>query len=83
MESLLDRGAVDDVAEAGAAVDRLSVAPADEGLVMRDIWSLRLRVLLARSRGDADGLTHCLHDHREMAKMLGYEGHIAWAATAP
>jgi class 3 adenylate cyclase len=83
VETLLERGAVGDVAEAEAAVDRLLVAPADEGLVMRDIWSLRLRVLLARSRGDADGLTHCLHDHREMAKMLGYEGHIAWAATAP
>ena len=83
VETLLDRGAVDDVAEAGVAVDRLPVAPADEGLVMRDIWSLRLRALLARSRDDADAYTHFLDDHREMAKTLGYEGHIAWAATVP
>ena len=83
VETLLDRGAVGDVAEAEAAVDRLSVAPADEGLVMRDVWSLRLRALLARSRGDADSYTYFLHDHREMAKALGFEEHIAWAEAMP
>ena len=53
VETLLDRGADGDVSEAEAAIDRLAVAPADEGLVMRDIWLLRLRALLARAYGDA------------------------------
>jgi hypothetical protein len=37
VETLLDRGAESEVAEAEAAIERLAVAPADEGLVMRDV----------------------------------------------
>jgi hypothetical protein len=40
------------VAEAEAAVEQLAAAPADEGLVIRDIRLLRLRALLAEARGD-------------------------------
>ena len=39
VETLLDRGAEGDVAEAEAAIDRLADAPADDGLAVRDIWS--------------------------------------------
>ena len=52
VETLLDRGTDGDVAEAEAAIERLATAPAEEGLVMRDIWLLRLRALLARAHGD-------------------------------
>ena len=52
VETLLDRGADGDVAEAEAAIERLAAAPAEDGLVMRDIWLLRLRALLARAHGD-------------------------------
>jgi hypothetical protein len=52
VETLLDRGADGDVAEAGAAIERLAVAPSEDGLVMREIWLLRLRALLARALGD-------------------------------
>jgi hypothetical protein len=38
------------VAEADAAIERFLAALADEGLVIRDIWLLRLRALLARAR---------------------------------
>jgi len=51
VETLLDRALEADVAEAEAAIERLATAPADEGLVMRDIWLLRLRALLARAHG--------------------------------
>ena len=79
VETLLDRGAEGDVAEAEAAIERLAAAPADDGLVMRDIWLLRLRALLARARGDA-GLTRDFRDrYRAMAESLGFEGHIEWA----
>ena len=81
METLLDRGAADDVAEAEAAIERLAAAPTDEGLVMRDIWLLRLRALLARAHGDAAAYTDFRDRYRELAKTLGFEGHIEWAAA--
>jgi class 3 adenylate cyclase len=83
VETLLDRAAEGDVAEAEAAIERLAAAPADEGLVIRDIWLLRLRALLAQSRGDAAAYAHFRDRHRDMAKTLGYEGHIAWAEAMP
>ena len=36
----------DEVADAEAAIDRLAAAQADNGLVIREIWLLRLRALL-------------------------------------
>ena len=53
VETLLDRGtdldSEADLAEAQAAIERLAAAPAEDGLVIRDIWLLRLRALLARA----------------------------------
>jgi AAA ATPase domain/Adenylate and Guanylate cyclase catalytic domain len=83
VETLLDRGADGDVAEAQAAIERLAAAPADEGLVIREIWLLRLRALLARAHGDAAAYTHFRDRYRDMAKTLGFEGHIAWAEAMP
>jgi class 3 adenylate cyclase len=83
VETLLDRGTDDDVAEAEAAIERLATAPADEGLVMRDIWLLRLRALLARAHGDAAAYAHLRDRYRDMAKTLRFEGHIAWAEAMP
>jgi hypothetical protein len=83
VETLLDRG-VDadseaDFAEAEAAIERLAAAPAEEGLVLRDIWLLGLRALLAHAHGDTAAYTHFRDHYRDMARTLGYEGHIAWA----
>jgi hypothetical protein len=83
VETLLDRSSDGDVAEAEAAIERLATAPADEGLVIRDIWLLRLRALLARAHGDAAAYTDFRDRYRSMARMLGYEGHIAWAEAMP
>jgi hypothetical protein len=82
MQTLLDRGSDGDVAEAEAAIDRLARTPAD-GVVVRDIWLLRLRALLARSRGDDAAYAHYRDRYRDMAKTLGFEGHIAWAEAMP
>ena len=61
-------------AEAEAAIKRLAAAPADEGLVIRDIWLLRLRALLARAHRDAAAYAH-LRDryprHGENAWLRG------------
>ena len=83
VETLLDRGADGDVAEAEAAIERLAAAPADEGLVIRDIWLLRLRALLARAHGDDAAYRDSRDRYRDMARTLGFEGHIAWAEAMP
>jgi hypothetical protein len=83
VETLLDRVADGDVAEAEAAIARLATAPADDGLVIREIWLLRLRALLARARGDDAGYRDYRDRYRDMAKTLGFEGHMAWAEAMP
>jgi hypothetical protein len=83
VETLLDRGADADVAETEAAIERLAAAPADAGLVIRDIWLLRLRALLARAHGDGTTYAHFRDRYRDLAKTLGYQGHIAWAEAMP
>ncbi|MBV9353208.1 MAG: hypothetical protein JOZ23_17015 [Mycobacterium sp.] len=83
VETLLDRRSESDVAEAEAAIERLAAAPADAGLVMRDIWLLRLRALMARARGDAAAYAHLRDRYRDMAKTLEFDGHIAWAEAIP
>ena len=79
VEALLDRGTEADVAEAEATIARLAAAPADHGLVMRDIWVLRVKALLARARGDEIAYRDLVNCYGAMAESLGFEGHIAWA----
>ena len=43
---------------------------ADQGLVSRDIWLLRLRALLARAHGDAAVYNQLRDRCRDMAKTL-------------
>ena len=83
VETLLDRGADADVAKAEAAIERLATAPAEEGLVMREIWLLRLRALVARAHGDAAVYAQFRDRYRDMAKTLGFEGHIDRAEAMP
>jgi class 3 adenylate cyclase len=79
VETLLDGGAVADIAEAEATIERLAAAATEDGLVIRDVWLLRLRALLARARGDDDTYRELADRYFAMAKSLGLEGHIAWA----
>jgi class 3 adenylate cyclase len=79
VEILLDHGGANDAAEAEAAIERLADARADEGLVIRDIWLLRLRALLARTHGDDTAYARFRDRYRDMARTLGFEGHMAWA----
>ena len=83
VETLLDRCADGDVAEAEAAIERLAEAPADEGLVVREIWVLRLRALLARVHGDEARYREYRDRYRDMARTLGFEGHMEWAEAMP
>jgi hypothetical protein len=83
VETLLDHGADGEVSEAEVAIERLAAAPADEGLVIRDIWLLRLRALVARAHDDAAAYAQFRDRYRDMARTLGFEGHIALAEAMP
>jgi hypothetical protein len=83
VETLLERGVDGDVAEAEAAITRLADAPADDGLVIREIWLLRSRALLARARGDDTAYRDYRDRYRAMATSLGFEGHMKWAEAMP
>lgn len=82
VDTLLKRGADGDIAEAAAAVAELENAPL-EGAVIRDIWVLRLRALLARAGGEDTAYRQLRERYRETADALGYEGHQMWAAALP
>ena len=79
VETLLEHGSEAYVAEAEEAIDRMAHSFADEGWAMRDIWLLRMRALLARARGDEIAYQDLAARYLEMAKSLGFEGHITWA----
>jgi len=67
------------VIEAQGVVDNLAKLPDDVSGVMRDIWLLRLRALLARARGDEKTYRDFADRYRNMATSLGFEGHMKWA----
>jgi hypothetical protein len=48
-----------------------------------DIWLVRLRALLARAHGDTAAYANLRDRYRDMAKTLGFEGHIEWAEAMP
>ncbi|MGO9655151.1 adenylate/guanylate cyclase domain-containing protein [Mycobacterium sp.] len=83
VESLLQRGTSADLKEAQAAIDRLAAVPTDPGFVLFEVPLLRLRALLARARGDAATYAQFRDRYRDMAKTLGFEGHIALAEAMP
>ena len=83
VETLLDRGTDGDLAEAEAAIERFATAPTDDGLAVRDILLLRLRALLARAQDNEARYREYRDRYRDMARTLGFEGHIAWAEAMP
>jgi class 3 adenylate cyclase len=83
VEALLGRGTQGDLAEAQEAIDRLATLPADDGSAIVDITQLRLRALLAQAHSDETGHCDYRDRYRNMAKTLGFEGHIAWAKAMP
>ncbi|HEV7855117.1 MAG TPA: hypothetical protein VGP27_27705, partial [Mycobacterium sp.] len=60
-------------------VERLAAAQAADGSALRDIWLLRLRALLARTRGDDAAYRDLVGRYRAMAESFGFEGHVDWA----
>jgi hypothetical protein len=81
VETLLERGAEGDLAEAQEAIGGLAHLRADQDSAMREITLLRLRAMLARARGDEAAYRDLVGRYRAIAESLGFEGHIAWAET--
>jgi adenylate cyclase len=79
VETLLSRGSEADLQEAQTTLERLAAAPLDGGLVLREIWLLRIRALLAGARGDEFAYRDLVQQYREMATSEGWQGHIAMA----
>jgi adenylate cyclase len=83
VESLLQRGTSADLQDAQAAIDRLAAEPTDPGFVLLELPLLRLRALLARTHGGDAEYAQFRDRYRDMAKTLGFEGHIALAEAMP
>jgi hypothetical protein len=79
VETMLERGAESDLAEAQQEFDRLANLRADHDSAMLEITLLRLRAQLARARGNDVAYRDLAIRYRAMAKSLGFEGHLDWA----
>jgi hypothetical protein len=80
VETLLDRAADGDVAEAEEATARLANATIQD-LAVCDVALLRLRALLARARGDDTAYRQFSDRYQARVTNLGFEGHMALAES--
>ncbi len=80
VDSLLQRGCEADLREARNAIAILAAVPTEPGVVLNEIWLLRLRASLARAEGDDVTYRDYRDRYREMARELAFEGHMKWAA---
>jgi adenylate cyclase len=83
VELLLHRGSDSDLREARAAIAKVAAMQSDPDVVLFEIWLLRLRALLAQAEGDEVAYRDYRDRYRDMAKTLGFEGHMAWAEAMP
>jgi hypothetical protein len=83
VESVLQRATDADLQEAQAAVKRLAATPTESGFALYEIHLLRLRALVAQAHGDSAAYAQFRDRYRDMARSLGFEGHIAWAEAMP
>ncbi len=83
VETLIDGGSQDDLSEAAAAITRVADAPTGDELVIRDVWLLRWRALVARAHGDETAYRRYRDRYRTTAAAHGFEGHLSWARALP
>ena len=79
----MERGADGDLAEAPRRSTGWRTCAADQGSAILEITLLRLRALLARAHGDGAAYANFRDRYRDMARTLGFEGHIGWAEAMP
>jgi adenylate cyclase len=79
VDALLLRGSDGDIEEAQSAIERVAAVDIEPGLVLYDIWTLRMRALLSQAKGEGAAYREFRDRYRKMATELGFEGHMAWA----
>jgi class 3 adenylate cyclase len=79
VQTLVESGGEGDLAEAQEVIDRLANLPGTEDWAILEIALLRLRAMLAGASRDDSAYRDLVSSYREMAKSLGFEGHIAMA----
>jgi adenylate cyclase len=82
VEALCRRGEARDAEEARFVTDRLAALPTEPGYVLKEIWLLRCRALLAKADGDL-AYEQYRDRYRSRAEKLGFEGHNAMAQAMP
>ncbi|MDA2890256.1 AAA family ATPase [Mycolicibacterium sp. BiH015] len=81
VETLLVRGRRTDIQDAEGLIAGLSARQVDDGRGIFEVWLLRLRALLARTRGNDSEHREMSLKYRAAAEKYGYEGHIGQAPT--
>ena len=81
VQSLIQRGSDADLVDAADEIERLAAVPTDPGFVLNEIQLLRMRAMLAKAHGDDAAYRDYADRYRDMAKSLGFEGHMAIAET--
>ncbi len=81
VQSLIQRGSDADLVDAADEIERLAAVPTDPGFVLNEIQLLRMRAMLAKAHGDDAAYRDFADRYRDMAKSLGFEGHMAIAET--
>jgi adenylate cyclase len=81
VQLLIQRGSVEDLQEAEAAIDRLADVPTDPGFVLHELPLLRSRALLAQAHGDEKGHRKFVEGHRAKAAAAGFEALLAIAES--
>jgi hypothetical protein len=69
--------------EAEDEIEQLATAPASDGLMVRDVWLLRLCPLLARADSDAEVHADFRDGCRNSVRTVGFEGRRKWAEAMP
>jgi hypothetical protein len=81
VQLLIQRGSVEDLQEAEAAIDRLADVPTDPGFVLHELPLLRSRALLAQAHGDEKGHRNFVEGHRVKAAAAGFEALLTTAES--
>lgn len=79
VETLLERGADGDLAEAERAIRRLADLWSDHPSAMYQVTLLRLHALLCRARGDQAAFADMAARYLACAETFDFECHIDWA----
>ncbi|WP_409428624.1 AAA family ATPase [Mycobacterium sp. SMC-11] len=79
VETLLERAADGDLAEADEAIHWLESLRPGQRSAMCEIVLLRLTALLCRARGDVVAGAEVVNRYRALAESFGFERHIDWA----